>query len=149
MASEQDVRQYLAYWFQLGKKVMINNGHVAYRPEPIIQGDRYSTEFENCWHRIRSPESGDCYLEGTDQTVSQLLSDQWDVDPCARCGMPIPIITLGIPSSGCPCSDLPSWPNVDLPQPRSPINSRDRLSQIQSRLTRQSSGSADSSSDNN
>jgi hypothetical protein len=134
MASQQDVRQYLAYWFQLGKQVLICNGQSACLPEPVIQGDRYSDEFEACWQRICRPESGDCYLEGTQQTVEQLLSSNWDIDPCARCGMPVPVIDLGMPPMICPCNDLPSWPNTDLPQPRSPVNSRDRLSQIHRRL---------------
>jgi hypothetical protein len=52
MASEQEVRQYLAYWFQLGKKVLIRNGQESLLPQPVIQGDRYSQAFEDCWQQI-------------------------------------------------------------------------------------------------
>ena len=34
-------------------------------PLPIFNGDRYSSQFEDCWQKILDPESGDCYLEGT------------------------------------------------------------------------------------
>jgi hypothetical protein len=65
MASEQQVKRYLAYWFQLGKKVVIRNGNSALSPQPVMTGDRYSDEFESIWQQILSPDSGDCYLEGT------------------------------------------------------------------------------------
>jgi hypothetical protein len=60
MASESEVRTYIAYWFQLGKKVLIRNGSEALLPKSVIAGDRYSSEFEDCWQKIISPESGDC-----------------------------------------------------------------------------------------
>ena len=59
MASENQVREYIAYWFQLGKKVLIRNGSEALLPQPVITGDRYSHEFEECWQKIISPDSGD------------------------------------------------------------------------------------------
>jgi len=136
MAETKEVQKYLAYWFQAGKHVMLNGGQEAYRPSCVIQGDRYSDEFQRCWTYLLSENSGDCFLEGTDQTVHELLSPRWDITPCARCEMPIPIVALGVSSLGCPCNDLPTWPNNEIPQPRSPINSRDRLSQIHGRLNR-------------
>jgi hypothetical protein len=42
MASESEVRKYIAYWFQLGKKVLIRNGSEALLPKSVIAGDRYS-----------------------------------------------------------------------------------------------------------
>jgi hypothetical protein len=87
MATEQQVRQYLAYWFQLGKKVFTHNGQVALLPYPVIEGDRYSGKFEECWQQLLLPETGDCYLEGTRQTIQELLSPAWDIHPCARCAM--------------------------------------------------------------
>ena len=138
MASEHQVRQYLAYWFQLGKKVLIHNGKEALLPQPVIQGDRYSEEFESCWQKIISPESGDCYLEGTQETIAQLLAPGWDVSPCGRCQMPVPIKTVGMPPELCPCNDLPNWPNTEVPQPRSPVSSQSRLIEIRDRLQRAS-----------
>jgi hypothetical protein len=141
MASQHQIRQYLAYWFQLGKQVFLNNGCEALLPQPVIQGDRYSPEFESCWQRIMSPASGDCYLEGTDQTIQELLSSVWEINPCARCEMPVPVRSQGIPTLSCPCIDLPFWPNLDIPQPRSPINSHAQLMQIRDRLLRANQGS--------
>lgn len=134
MASEQEVRQYLAYWFQLGKKVFIHNGQESLLPQPVIQGDRYSQKFEDCWQQILAPESGDCYLEGTEETVAELLTPAWSVSPCARCSMPVPIRNVGMPPLSCPCNDLSSWPNTEIPAPRSPINSQTQLKEIRERL---------------
>lgn len=134
MASESQVRQYLAYWFQLGKSVLIRNGKESLKPMTVIAGNRYSDEFEAVWRLILSPESGDCYIEGTEQTIAELLSEAWEISPCARCSMPVPTRSLGLPSLSCPCSDLPGWPDNQTIQPRSPVNSQDRLLQIRDRL---------------
>lgn len=137
MASEYQVRQYLAYWFQLGKRLMVNGGSETLLPEPVFQGDRYSDDFEACWRRVRSPESGDCFLEGTPQTIADLLTPAWEMASCARCSMPIPMPHLPANQTAleCPCIDLPNWPNLDMPQPRSPVNSQSKLAEIRNRLT--------------
>ena len=134
MASEQQVRQYLAYWFQLGKGVSTDHGQKVLQIKSVIAGDRYSDEFESAWKRIRSSESGDCYLEGTAQTIDELLSDRWEINPCARCMMPIPQRVVGMPPSECPCFDLDNWPDSELPQPRSPISNQVQLLKIRDRL---------------
>lgn len=138
MATEQQVRQYLAYWFQLGKRLITHNGQQAIKPTSIIAGDRYSDEFEACWNLVRAPESGDCYIEGTTQTIQELLSPEWEISGCARCAMPIPTRSLGMPSYECPCSDLPHWPDTETPQPRSPVRTSDSLQKIRDRLSRSS-----------
>lgn len=134
MASEHQVKQYLAYWFQLGKRVMVNNGQASVLPQPVIQGNSYSPEFETCWQQIQSPEAGICYLEGTPQTIAELLSSEWEIDPCSRCSMPVPVKTIGIASPECPCFDLPGWPNLEIPTPRAPINTQQLLLKIRDRL---------------
>ncbi len=48
--------------------------------------------------------------------------------------MPVPLRSLGIPALSCPCNDLPEWPNTELPEPRSPINSQEQLMVIRKRL---------------
>ena len=48
MATKQEVRKYLAHWFQLGKTVVVNQGNVILSPEKVITGDRYSQYFEQC-----------------------------------------------------------------------------------------------------
>jgi hypothetical protein len=140
MASQEKVKQYLAYWFQLGKRVLLDNGQEAILPALVFEGDRYSREFESCWQRILASKTGNCYLEGTEQSIHQLLSPGWDINPCARCGMPVPTIEFGIPSPICPCYDLPSWPNSDLPSPRSAVDSSAHLNRIRERLGRTSEG---------
>lgn len=134
MAAPQQVKEYLAYWFQLGKHLKFDDGQ-ALLPQPVLAGDRYSPEFEACWEQVLSSGGTKCYLEGTSQSVSDLLTGQWDLQGCARCGMPVPILVLGVQDNGCPCTDLPNWPNLELPQPRSPVNSRSQLEQIRTRLT--------------
>jgi hypothetical protein len=134
MASKQEVRQYLAYWFQLGKKILIDGGREALLPQPVISGDRYSNQFEAVWQIIISPDSGDCYLEGTGETIADLLSPGWEVSPCGRCSMPVPFRTAGLPPVDCPCSDIPGWPNSEVPLPRSPIDSSSYLQDIRDRL---------------
>lgn len=134
MASEQQVKRYLAYWLQLGKRVVIRNGESAVRPQIVIAGNRYSEEFEALWEKILSPESGNCYLEGTDEAIAELLTPVWSLEPCARCEMPIPVKNVGMPPEACPCFDLPWWPNLDLPAPREPIASQERLITIRDRL---------------
>ena len=135
MAAQAQVKKYLAYWLQLGKHVCLQNGRTIKQPNPVIQGERFSPEFETCWQQVRSPEFGDCYLEGTEQTIGQLLTDQWDIIDCGRCSMPLAVPNAGITSPLCPCHDLPGWPNQELPQPRSPVNSTSHLKGIQQRLS--------------
>ncbi|HAX78266.1 MAG TPA: hypothetical protein DCY88_21205 [Cyanobacteria bacterium UBA11372] len=136
MASQQQVRQYLAYWFQLGKKVLIKSGEVALLPQPVISGDRYSEEFEAVWQQILSPDSADCYLEATNETIAQLLTPAWEVNPCARCSMPVPMRSAGMPPEVCPCNDLSDWPNTSVPLPRSPVDSQTHLRDIRDRLSK-------------
>jgi len=134
MASKEQVKQYLAYWFQLGKKVIMSKSEKTFLPSRVFEGDRYSSEFETCWQEITASNKDDCYLQGTSQTIQQLLSSAWSITSCARCAMPIPMIDLGFSNPDCPCSDLDNWPNSELPPPRSPINNQKRLNQLRQRL---------------
>jgi len=134
MASQEEVKQYLAYWFQLGKKVVLGNGAERLLPQPVIRGASYSPEFEQCWQQIISPRSGDCYLEGTQETIAELLTPTWDLTSCGRCEMPVPMRGVGMPNLLCPCNDLPNWPNTELPYPRQPVDTQAQLEEIRSRL---------------
>lgn len=136
MASSEQVKQYLAYWFQLGKRLIFDQGQ-SVLPQPVIEGDRYSSEFEACWQQILASGGKNCHLEGTIQTIGELLSEKWELVGCARCGLPVPMLNLGVHSGPCPCFDLPTWPNTDLPQPRLPVDSRSQLDQIRARLSQQ------------
>ena len=134
MATTEEVKQYLAHWFQLGKKVIVGKLKKNLLVQPVLKGDRYSVQFEECWEKIISPESGDCYLEGTEQTIGELLSPCWEILYCGRCSMPVPVRSLGMPALLCPCNNLPNWPNTELPPPRTPINSQEHLLIICDRL---------------
>ena len=137
MASTTQVRNYLAYWFQLGKKLMWRNGEEILLPQPIIQSDRFSPKFEACWQKIISIGGKDCYLEGSQETIEELLSSNWDISDCARCEMPVAIVGAGIQSLDCLCSDLDNWPNDELPKPRLPVNNKSQLNKIRARLGKQ------------
>ena len=148
MASPAQVKQYLAYWFQLGKKLVVKQGQFKVLPQPVIQGNQYSPEFESYWERIIRGEWKDCHLEGTVQTIEQLLSPNWDVSACARCSMPVPTLILGVrDSADCPCFDMPFWPDNQLPHPRAPIDSQSQLSLIRDRLLKTKSHSPAANSD--
>lgn len=133
MATKEEVKRYLAYWFQLGKKVVITNEGTHLLPQPIFQGDRYSPEFEACWQIILS-SSDESHLDGTQETIAELLTPQWDMVGCSRCAMPIPLRNVGMPPVSCPCVNLPGWPNNELPGPRCPINNQEQLRAIRNRL---------------
>lgn len=134
MASATEVKNYLAHWFQLGKKLVWSNGEAELLPEKIIQGDRFAPQFEECWQKIMSVDGRNCYLIGEKATIQELLSPSWTINQCARCAMPVAIVESGIQSLDCVCSDLDNWPNTELPKPRSPINSQSRLNAIKDRL---------------
>lgn len=139
MATEAKIKQFLAYWFQLGKGVIIKNGQELLRPQTVIKGDSYSQEFEECWQQVTSPSAGDCYLEGTKETIAELLTSEWEILACSRCEMPVPLRSRGMPPECCPCFDLPNWPDYDKPQPRSPVNSKSYLSNLCQQLTARAS----------
>lgn len=134
MAAPDCVKRYLAHWFQLGKRVLSVDGRRRWRPAATLNGDRYAPEFERCWQEIIDDRCGACYLEGTEQTLAELLSPAWEISSCARCQIPIPLRLSGPQPPACPCTDSPNWPNLDLPAPHAPLSSRDRLKSIHDRL---------------
>jgi hypothetical protein len=119
----------------LGKKVIILNGADSLRPQKVIDGDRYSEEFEDCWQKILSSSSGQCYLEGTEEIIAELLTPAWDIIGCARCYMPKPLPNAGFSPIVCPCYDMSNWPNMELPAPRSPVDNQEKIMEIRNRLT--------------
>ncbi len=133
MASTEQVKQYLAHWFQLGKCIICPKLQERIYPQVIFEEHHYSREFEQCWQKILDTDA-DCYLEGTEQTIQQLLSPAWEIIDCPRCELPIPISVAGIPSSVCTCFDLSTWPNNELPAPRIPSNTTTHLHRLRQRL---------------
>ncbi|MFK8183252.1 MAG: hypothetical protein AB8B99_07740 [Phormidesmis sp.] len=134
MASPIEIKNYLAHWFQLGKQVLNDNGQISYKPATVIQGERFSPEFERCWDAILATDGQSLYLEGTDETIADLLSPKWEMTQCARCEMPVPIPQVELAERLCPCNDLPTWPNEEIPQPHLPIDNNQRLNQLRKRL---------------
>ncbi len=135
MAKPSQVRQYLAYWLQLGKKVSSVNHTVALSPQSVFRGEHYTQEFEEFWQQVQSSSRAkEWYLQGTDQTIAELLEPTWEITPCPRCPMPVPRKVQGITSEPCPCHDLPTWPNMETPSPRSPITNNTELLAIRDRL---------------
>ncbi len=131
MAASQQVKKYLACWFQLGKQVRLQNGQQLLHPHAVLAGgDNYAPEFEACWQQIQAANPQECHLEGTSQTLADLLSDAWQITDCARCAMPVPVRDLGVSDFACPCHDLSDWPNTELPAPRSPISNQQQLDRI-------------------
>lgn len=135
MASEAQVKHYLAHWFQLGKQVLLPKRQQKLRPSQIFGGNTYSHEFESYWQYIFAA-GADCYLEGAEQTIQELLSSDWEVVECTRCRMPCPVAITGNNSPVCLCVSLSSWPNTELPSPRVAIDNQIYLARIQKRVAR-------------
>lgn len=134
MAPQTLIRNYLAYWFQLGKSVIIRNGEAVCRPAPVMRGGAYSPEFERCWADIMVTEGRNCYLEGTTETLDQLMSNAWEIVECARCQMPVPTPTVARAAHLCPCNDLNLWPNDEIPLPHLPVDNQLHLSRLKASL---------------
>ncbi|MEO0540817.1 MAG: hypothetical protein AAFZ80_08110 [Cyanobacteria bacterium P01_A01_bin.105] len=134
MATEQDVKHYLACWLQLGKRVFLPNRQEPCRLDTVLHGDRFSEAFEHCWSIIQAAQGRNCHLEGTDVTFDQMFSGAWEIDQCARCGMTVPIPNVLYNGMLCPCSDLEGWPNDELPRPRLPQGDNPHLKRIADRL---------------
>ncbi|AGF52507.1 slr0217 [Synechocystis sp. PCC 6803] len=139
MADAIEVKNYLGHWFQLGRAVIFPKSNEVVLPSPIFAGQRFSRAFEDCWQRILTSRE-DCYLEGTEQTLQSLLSGDWEIISCARCALPVPLSHSQIPNSLCPCVEVESWPNLELPLPRLPANQVCTLRKVQERLIRQEEG---------
>lgn len=134
MATQEQVKEYLACWFQLGKGIEVAEDNRIVRFKSILHGDRYSREFENYWQKILRADGKGFSLEGTHQGIDELFSSHWEMHSCCRCQLPIPVRELGNQCLMCPCADLQGWPNLDLPKPRSPVDNHSHLGKICARI---------------
>jgi hypothetical protein len=134
MATQEQIRSFLAHWFQLGKPVVLAGDHNECLPYPVYYKNGYSQSFEDCWRHIMATNGKGCYLKGTTQSVADMLSSAWDITPCARCDMPVAVPALGMMKYPCPCHDLHTWPNYDVPAPRMAVDDGHHLEEIQRRL---------------
>ncbi|MEN9203213.1 MAG: hypothetical protein Q6K80_06720 [Thermostichus sp. DG_1_6_bins_120] len=120
MAAPNQVKAYVACWLQLGKAVLWDRpaGLERLRPEPLLGLGSLSQEFQLSWQRMNL-DPWHCYLEGTQESLGQLLSPAWEIQSCGRCGLPVPLpMTPATPVGPCPCSDLKEWPNSTTVPPR-------------------------------
>jgi hypothetical protein len=135
MSNYDAVKQYFAQWLQMGKRVFVEKQNNFVAINRVIKGESYSDEFEHLWAEISDPGSGDVYLEGTNETVQELLGPKWETIGCARCDMLVPCLSAGprdIPV--CPCHDLGCFPNLDSIPARAPVITNKYLSNIITRL---------------
>jgi hypothetical protein len=133
MVPEVDLKTFVACWMQLGKGICQSNGEVVHL-DTVVQGGRYSDDFEALWHRIFHVNGQSYYLEGTTVALNTLSQSDWEILQCARCSMPVVMPIAGVASCICPCHDLAGWPNSEVPLPRPPINTSAYLGRISQRL---------------
>lgn len=121
MASQPDVKAYLACWLQLGKAIdaRIHTLPDTIRIGSVLSLSAFSAEFEQVWRAVFAHAQW-CYLAGTDESIGDLLSDRWTIADCGRCGLHVPISEDGLAIAGpCPCADMmDSWPNAETLPPR-------------------------------
>ncbi|ELS33100.1 MULTISPECIES: hypothetical protein [Pseudanabaena] len=139
MASRTLVKNYLAQWMQMGKTVILSSQNKEISIYKILQGENYSPEFNQLWDMISTVKAQEAYLSGTNQTIHDLLDNQWEIVACARCSLLVPTIDMGarVPVC-CPCDDLPSHPNLDLVAPHAPVTLLSQLEKVCDRLDRKS-----------
>jgi hypothetical protein len=127
MATNTEVKEYLAKWLQMGKSVSINDAEI--KLHQVVKGEEYSPEFEQIWEQSQQQVA---YLEGNNQTIQDLLKPEWEIISCATCELPVPKLSLGYREvRSCVCDDDP---NLDTIAPRSPVISSIYLQGISDRL---------------
>jgi hypothetical protein len=141
MATSTEVKEYLAKWLQMGKKVLVNDTELTLTQ--VINGENYSPEFEQLWHQLIQSSTGSAgsitnaiaYLEGANETIQDLLKPEWEILSCAVCDLPVPTLSLGFREiKACPCDDLKMHPNLETIAPRSPVKTSSYLQKISDRL---------------
>lgn len=136
MASSEQVKQYIASWLQLGRSILVeDNGDTrGISAAKVIEGDRYTQDFEEIWQLISTSKSDRSYLQGTNETVAQLLAPSWEIVHCSLCNMLIALPQVGAKAAPCPCHDLSGWPDNNLPIPTGAHDSQFSLQKICQRL---------------
>ncbi|MEE3717140.1 hypothetical protein V2H45_10320 [Tumidithrix elongata RA019] len=135
MATYNVVKDYLAQWMQVGKKVWLQSENRAVGIRKVIEGEKYAQEFESLWSEISTTKANEAYLEGTEETIQDLLSNKWELVECARCSLPVACLDMGAREiSACPCSTMRLWPNLETIPPRKPVKTTRYLNNICDRL---------------
>ena len=135
MATRTLVKNYLAQWMQMGKSVSLSNQGEDIHIYKILQGEKYSPLFNKLWDEIITRRADEAHLTGTGQTISDLLSNKWDIIACARCNLLVPCVDMGPRAPVCcPCDDLPNHPNLDLVSPHVPVTLAEHMDELCDRL---------------
>ena len=109
----------------------------------ILQGEKYSPSFNKLWDEISTIKAEEAYLSGTDQTISDLLDNKWEIIACARCNLLITSVDMGPRTPVCcPCDDLPNHPNLDLVAPHVPVTLASHIDDLCDRLSLKSEAQA-------
>ena len=133
MATESQIKQYLACWLQVGKRVIHDDGEQDFHPPKILNDSGYSQEFEDWWDDV-CQNASHWHLEGCDRALDALFSPHWDIVECPLCVMPVPKLVAGVNDASCTCSDLELWPNLDLPKPHTPEDTHYKLKSLRDKL---------------
>lgn len=132
MASKTEVKEYLAYWMQLGRKLVVADRLVSL--DQVVAGDHYTTRFEEIWQESQA-QAEFTSLEGSEVSLKQLFAPTYELLDCPRCHLPLPSPDLGPrPAQSCPCDHLKLLPNLDTVPPRLPIDTGAKLRSIYQRL---------------
>ena len=146
MASRTLVKNYVAQWMQMGKTVSLSAQGKQVHIYKILQGEKYSSSFNKLWDEISTSKAQEAYLSGTDQTISDLLDNKWEIIACARCNLLVPSVDIGPRTPVCcPCDDLPNHPNLDLVAPHVPVILASQLDDLCDRLALKSEEQAQES----
>jgi hypothetical protein len=129
MASELELKNFVACWMQLGKGIYQPSGQLIHL-DTVVQGEEYSETFETLWNQLNQRGLQNVYLEGTSISLRALNTGLWEIVPCARCTMPVALPVGDTASCICPCHDLTTWPNNELPVPRPPVHNKTHLDRI-------------------
>ena len=129
MATSTEIKGFLARWLQLGKSIEPVGEGQPFKPNRVLSLQGYSREFEDWWDEFQG-NSSQWVLSGSPNPLSELFRPEWEISSCARCDMPIPLRVAGVNDTSCPCNDLPTWPNLELPHPHTPGDTEHKLRQI-------------------
>ncbi|MEI6429769.1 MAG: hypothetical protein WCO45_15505 [Pseudanabaena sp. ELA607] len=141
MASSKSVKQYIAQWLQLGQGLDVPGQNRLMQQRSTVVGGNFSSAFEQLWQEITQPSLiSQVHLHHTHETIEQLLSNEWEILPCARCNCLVACLSLGARQpKPCPCDVLHNFPNLDSLPPRLPVHTNNHLGQIRDRVMRVSS----------
>lgn len=127
MATLSEVKHYVAMWFMAGKRLYDpDKSELLYTNRVYSWNKSYSKEFETIWENLHP----DARLTGSFITISDLLSEDWEIISCARCEIPTPVAVKYINDSVCSCDDLALPPDPFLPKPKPPENERNWLGKL-------------------